>query len=82
MIVGRLYWRPSPLDIIICLLIWGDAIMRVLDHLSSDPSPPYRMTKAANDIQLAAFFIGNSMTYVAGVYSLKEVRLRGCASGI
>jgi len=26
------------------------------------------MTKAANDIQLAAFFIGKSMTYLAGVY--------------
>jgi len=49
---------------------------------SGSTPPPYRMTEAANDIQLAAFFIGKSMTYVAGVYSLKEVRLRGCASGI
>lgn len=51
-------------------------------RLPSGSTPPYRMKKAANDIQLAAFFIGKSMTYVAGVYSLKEVRLRGCASGI
>jgi hypothetical protein len=26
------------------------------------------MTKAANDIQLAAFFIGKSMTYVSAAY--------------
>jgi hypothetical protein len=27
------------------------------------PAPPDRMTKAANDIQLAAFFIGKSIGY-------------------
>ena len=32
------------------------------------PAPPYRMTEAANDIQLAAFFIGKSMTYLASTY--------------
>ena len=47
-----------------CFLIYQNlAFMRVSRHLSIDPSPPDRNIKAANDIQLAAFFFGKSMTY-------------------
>jgi hypothetical protein len=38
------------------------AFMRVARHLSIDASP-YRPTKAANDIQLAAFFFGKSTAH-------------------
>lgn len=46
-----------------------------MDQLVGDNHPQlYRMTKAANDIQLAAFFIGISMVYVAGAYTCASRR--------
>jgi len=48
--IKRIRWTKNPVSI------------GVSGYLSIDPSPPYRMTEAANDIQLAAFFIGKSMT--------------------
>ena len=42
--------------------------MRIAELLSIDPSPPYDPTKAANNNQLAAFFIGKSTTYSVTAY--------------
>jgi hypothetical protein len=49
-------------------LFLNDFLMSVGIYFCFPPAPPYAITKAANNIQLAAFFFGKSMGYSAVAY--------------